>query len=83
MRGVSIGDNINKVQPELVTKAVKISSNVESFKQLSEGISTITDIQYALYAIKLLDAMIAQSFRHKCKNRLVKHTIFDIIKKEV
>lgn len=53
---------------------------MEEMKDLAGSVSQLDDVKFAQYCIGMLDVYTAQTFRHKCKDKLVKRTIFDIAK---
>lgn len=53
---------------------------IEEMKDLTSSVSQLDDVKFAQYCISMLDVYTAQAFRHKCKDKLVKRTIFDVAK---
>lgn len=53
---------------------------MEQMKDLASSVSQLDDVKFTRYCAGMMDAYTAQAFRHKCKDKLVKRTIFDIAK---
>lgn len=55
---------------------------VKEIAEISNHLSSLNDVNFALYVAQLTDAYIAQSYRYKSKDSLVKATLFDHLKNE-
>ena len=53
---------------------------IEEMKDLANSVSQLDDVKFASYCIGMMDVYTVQAFRYKCKDKLVKRTIFDIAK---
>lgn len=65
-------------QQQLPTAAM--NNIIEEMKDLTSSVSQLDDVKFAQYCIGMLDVYTAQAFRYKCKDKLVKRTIFDVAK---
>ena len=58
------------------------STIIKELTEISNHLSSINDVNFALYVAQLTDSYIAQSYRYKSKDNLVKATLFDHVKYE-
>jgi len=55
---------------------------VKEIAEISNHLSSLNDVNFALYVAQLTDAYITQSYRYKSKDSLVKATLFDHLKNQ-